>query len=146
MYLYYQRQEEHLLHNVPHILQGGVVITVGPTTIYLSQTTKAADNSELNPIVILDIFLNYVFLLVNFLSSVLTNISSLVIHGQESPRWISLFKLVTFQFFENILKPHFFGKIDWSMNSGQRRAGDRLEYLKENISLFQNSTKKWYQS
>ena len=29
-----------------------------------------------------------------------------------------------FYFFENILKPQFFGKIDWSMNSGRQRAGD----------------------
>ena len=44
-------------------------------------------------------------------------------YGQESPGWISLFKFVTF-FVENIQKPFFFGKIDWSMNSVRQRAGD----------------------
>ena len=29
-----------------------------------------------------------------------------------------------FSFFKNILKPNFFGKIDWSMNFGRQRAGN----------------------
>ena len=38
--------------------------------------------------------------------------------------WITIFKLFTF-FVENIKKPKKKnGKIDWSMNSGRRRAGD----------------------
>ena len=41
-------------------------------------------------------------------------------YGQESPRWISLFKLA---FFLNTQKHNFFGKIGWSMNSERRWAG-----------------------
>ena len=69
-------------------------------------------------------------------------LNKIYIYGQESPGWISLFKLVTF--FLLLLKisrkPNFFGKIYWSMNSGRRRAGDNYKYLK-NYFHFQNSTK-----
>ena len=37
---------------------------------------------------------------------------------------LSLFFVVV----ENILKPQFFCKTDWSMNSGRRRRGDSLGY------------------
>ena len=46
-------------------------------------------------------------------------------YGKESLGWISLFKLVTLNFFGKYLETSiFFGKIDPSMNSGRRRAGD----------------------
>ena len=50
--------------------------------------------------------------------------SKVIWYGQESPGWISLFKLVTFFVVENIQKRNFFGKINWSMNSGPGWAGD----------------------
>ena len=47
------------------------------------------------------------------------------IYGQESPGWISLYKLGTFFLFLKISGDlNLFGKNDWSMNSGRRRAGD----------------------
>ena len=47
-------------------------------------------------------------------------------YGQESPGWISLFKLGTFIFsLKKSRDLNFFGKNDWLMNSGRRRAGNR---------------------
>ena len=47
------------------------------------------------------------------------------VYGQESPGWISLFKLVTFLLLLKIYRNFsFFGKVDLSLNSGPRWAGD----------------------
>ena len=40
-----------------------------------------------------------------------------VTYGQESPGWISLFKLVTYFFFLYTETSIFFGKIYWPINS-----------------------------
>ena len=49
-----------------------------------------------------------------------------VIYGQESPGWISVYKLGTFFFFLKKSRDlNLFGKNDWSMNSGRGRAGER---------------------
>ena len=61
-------------------------------------------------------------------------------YGQESPGWISLFKLVTFLLLKISRHLNFFGKIGWSMNSGPQRAGDSQGFLKKYFH-FQNSTK-----
>ena len=46
------------------------------------------------------------------------------VYVQESPGWIFLFKLVIFFWLKISNNLNLFSKIDWSMNSGRRRAGD----------------------
>ena len=42
----------------------------------------------------------------------------MILYGQESPGWISLFKFVIIFFFLKIARnPNYFGKFDWSLNS-----------------------------
>ena len=66
-----------------------------------------------------------------------------IVYGQESPGWISLFKLVTcFLFFENIQKSNFLGKIDWSMNLGLRW-GRIARDIKKKLFKFSKLDKKW---
>ena len=63
-------------------------------------------------------------------------------YGQESPGGISLFKFLTKTYFFQISTHlNFFGKIDWSMNSGWQRAGDTKDILNIHFN-FQDSTKK----
>ena len=51
-------------------------------------------------------------------------------------------KLVTYLFFLKIYRNiNFFGKVDWSINSGQQCVGDCQGYLKKIFSFFQNATK-----
>ena len=45
------------------------------------------------------------------------------VYGQESPGWISQFKLAFFLLLKISRNLNFVGKIDWSMNSKQQRAG-----------------------
>ena len=61
------------------------------------------------------------------------------LYGQESPEWISLFKVVTFLLLK--ISWNLFGKIDWSINSGRRTQGIALD-IENNLFSFP----KWYQS
>ena len=61
-------------------------------------------------------------------------------YGQESPGWISLFKLVIFLLLKITRHLNFIVKIDWSMNSGWPRTGIARAFKKKYF-YFQNSTK-----
>ena len=64
-----------------------------------------------------------------------------IAYGQESPGWISLYKLGNFFFFENKQKRQFY----WKKKSGQRipdRNGQGIASdIKKNYFHFQNLTK-----
>ena len=67
--------------------------------------------------------------------------SNIIIYGQESPGWISLYKLVTcLPFFLIYRNSYCFCKIDLSMNSGQWWEGDSKGYQTKK-NHFQNLTK-----